>query len=295
MVALAWPANSPALVGHGVDGGGLGAKRVGHETPAAPRCLPSGLARTVGRAAELAWVQPLVKRWRRASYRHTTGHRHVQARHRTQHGNTDQLVAKFCGSAGVRPPSAPNTKAVGTFRSASYSAGRVVRGAHDPDVALLQLAQGAGQVGHHEVRHGFCRTAGHLSATVALMPTGMVLGAMTAWAPAPSATTAGKRPGCAGRSHHPAPAAKAARPARQAGRQRVGLLNVLHRATTPWWRCPHRACRRSSSLSTTRMPASPTLVEELAHALVAARHIHMQLFDGLGRHLQAHGHGVEAE
>jgi hypothetical protein len=39
---------------------------------------------------------------------------------------------------------------------------RIVAGADDPDVALLQFVERARQVGHHEVRHGLGRAAGHL-------------------------------------------------------------------------------------------------------------------------------------
>jgi hypothetical protein len=51
----------------------------------------------------------------------------------------------------------------------------------------LSLAQGSRQVGDHEIRHGLGRTARHF-ATVALTPTAWSFGAITAWAPAPSAT-----------------------------------------------------------------------------------------------------------
>ena len=40
---------------------------------------------------------------------------------------------------------------------------RIRVGAHDPDVALLQLAQGPGQVGDREERHGLRGAAGHLA------------------------------------------------------------------------------------------------------------------------------------
>ena len=154
----------------------------------------------------------------------------------THHGHTFQTRRR--PSMGMRPvgrqflrvswrmplPSAPSTRRwalSGRLRTACRARRQ---SADDPDVAFLQFAQGAGQVGHHEVRHGFCRTAGYRPATVALMPTAWSLGGDHGIRTG-AIGRAGRRPGCAGRSRHPAPAAMAARQFVKRVVQRASLLN----------------------------------------------------------------------
>jgi hypothetical protein len=91
------------------------------------------------------------------------GHRDVQALHRAGHRDAHQFVAVLRVSWRMPAPSAPSTRATGPLRSASYSvcsASSLV-----PMMRMsrsFSLGQRARQVGHHQVGHGFGRTAGHL-------------------------------------------------------------------------------------------------------------------------------------
>src|SRR5258707_11485672 len=55
-----------------------------------------------------------------------------------------------------RPPRSTLFPYTTLFRS------RIVAGADDPDIALLELIERARQVGDHEIGHGLGRAAGHL-------------------------------------------------------------------------------------------------------------------------------------
>ena len=95
------------------------------------------------------------RRWRAASYRQTP------LATETLRLSTAPFIGRWTSSSQVRAvswrrplPSAPKTSATGPARSSVVDrARRVLGGADDADVALLQLAERPRQVGDHEVRH----------------------------------------------------------------------------------------------------------------------------------------------
>jgi hypothetical protein len=144
-------------------------------------------------------------------------------------------------------------------------------------------------------------------ATVALIPAAWSLGAITAWAPAPSATrrqaprlcgsvtpsstkiSGGVR--CSGGK-----AALAASRFFQQFVQRMLLRQGLHRAATPWWPwLPHSLARRSLSDSISRTPPSLARCKKLAHAGIAPVGLEMDFDNGGRRGLETHAQGMKAE
>ena len=96
--------------------------------------------------------------------------------------------------------------------------------------------------------------------TVALTPTAWSLGAITAWAPAPSATRRHAPRLCG--SVMPSSTSSSGLPPTESSSSSVSSSEWLSatgctRATTPWWRCvPHIFCSCVSVLSTSLAPAA---------------------------------------
>ena len=174
---------------------------------------------------------------------------------------------------------------------------RVVGGADDADVALLQLVQRAREVGDHEVRHRLGGAARDLG-DGGVEADRVVLGRDHRMRAGAVGRRAGRRRGCAGRSRRRAPAAAAAlRPRSSVSSSEWPSASGSTRATTPWWR---DACRRAaaaaSSLLSTRLDAGLDRArDEVLHARVAPRRVDVQLEHRARRGLQPHAHRVEAE
>ncbi len=193
---------------------------------------------------------------------HGTGHGDVEALHRALHGDAYQRGPRqvFLVSWRMPGPSAPSTRATGPLRFAWYSV---------PVSLLVPMTQIPRSFSSLRVRarlvtmkYGTVSAAPLATlATVALTPTAWSLGAMTAWAPAPSATRR-QAPRLCGSvtpsstrisgAETPCPSSSSSRSSSECSGS-----TACTRAATPWgpW-LPASLAMRKPSASINRAPAS---------------------------------------
>ena len=214
----------------------------------------------------------MARRWRAASYRHTP------LATETLRLSTAPSIGRWTSSSQVlavswrRPePSAPNTSASGPRQVERVDRARRVFGrADDADVALLQLAERAREVGDHEVRHRLGGAARHLGdrrvdadRMVLRRDHGMRAGAV-------GDAQAGAevvRIGDAVEHQHQRRAAAPHRACRRANANAAAARPARPRPDGDASR--QSFCRRGSSLSTRRTPAASALATKCLHARIA--------------------------
>ena len=228
---------------------------------------------------------------------HAGGHRHVEALHRAVHRDAHQRIA-------ARARELAQALALGAEHQRQRAA----------QVGLVQrlLAH------RRRCRRRGCRapSAPRCSATgwspsgtarsrprrwppwppCALMPTAWSFGAITACAPAPSATRR-QAPRLCG-SVTPSSTSSSGAPCTSSSTSSIvrALNTASTRATTPWWWCvPHRLLQTRVVAVDQARAGFLRAHDELPHARVAARRIDMDLEHRLRRGLQPHGDGMEAE
>ena len=239
------------------------------------------------------------RRWRsRLVQADAARHRHVQALDRAAHRQAHQLVAGACAVSWRMPlPSAPSTSASGPLqvelveRAAARRRWCRRRGCRAPSARSSVRARLV------TMKYGTVSAAPLATlATVALMPTAWSFGAITACAPAPSATRR-QAPRLCG-SVTPSSTSSSGGPStRRACRRANGCCaSASTRATTPWWRVRAAELAQALVVAVDQLaPASCGALDELAHALVAPAGVDVHLDDRVRRRLQAHADGVEAE
>ena len=174
----------------------------------------------------------------------------------------------------------------------------LVVGAHQPYVAILQLAHGPRQIRHHDIRHGFGRAARN-----ALHGTVQAHGAV-------ARRNDRMHAGRVGRAQASAQIVRVGHAIQYQQQRGLGLVfqQIQHlvdvdrqlaaasaSATTPWCRVPRaRPSSRSTGTGCTRILAACACSINDLHALVAARRLDVELFDGVWCMAQARSHGMKA-